>query len=181
MASTACPAKVCSKVGMVGAKRADSAPADHQPADDLVLAQQRHRQDGMDAGQQSTDVLGNRRILLHVVDMHGHALTAARPRWVSPMPDFPFAQCRPPAPRSCRRRIWARRLLRFRRIRRSYLHRPARVAPARLMMVASTVSRSSEEFTARTPPRAPAVRRPNGSARRCGPAIRRAAARSPAR
>jgi len=58
-----------------GSFRFDLAPADHQPADDLVLAQQRHRQNRMDAFQQSPAVgAGECGILLRVVDMDQCAL-----------------------------------------------------------------------------------------------------------
>jgi hypothetical protein len=74
-------------------KAADGAPADHQPADDLVLAQQRHRQNGMDALQQSTDDLGDhRRILLHVLDMHRRAQHSGAAEMGLAYPDPPLAQ-----------------------------------------------------------------------------------------
>ncbi len=76
---------------------ADRAPADHQPADDLVLAQQRHRQNGMDAFQQSPAVgVGECGSCCTSSTCTGARSTAARPRWVSPSLTLPFAQCRHP-------------------------------------------------------------------------------------
>ena len=65
-------------------KAAVGAPADHQPAEHLVVTQQRHRQQGMDARQQLRRI-GDRRVLLHVGDMHGARSSALRPSCVSPI------------------------------------------------------------------------------------------------
>ena len=76
---------------------AGRAPADHQPADDLVLAQQRHRQNRMDAFQQSPAVgAGECGILLHVVDMHRRSLDRGAAEMRLAQPDPPFAQRRHP-------------------------------------------------------------------------------------
>jgi len=71
--------------------------ADHQPADDRVLAQQRHRQNRVDAFQQSSAVgTGECGILLHVVDMHGCALDRGAAEMRLAQPDPSFAQRRHP-------------------------------------------------------------------------------------
>src|SRR6516225_380808 len=72
------------------------APADHQPADDLVLAQQRHRQNRMDAFQQYTAVGAECGILLHVVDIYRGPLDRGAAEMRLAQPDPPFAQPRHP-------------------------------------------------------------------------------------
>ena len=68
----------------VGREAALGAPADHQAADNLVLAQQRHREHGMDARQR----LARSRRPSGPAARHRYAtgarIIALRPRWVSP-------------------------------------------------------------------------------------------------
>src|SRR5271155_3153794 len=94
MASTACPAKVCSRVGMVGAKAPTVRRRITSPPTTLSS---RNNGTARTAWMPfSCPITVERRILLHVLDMHGRPLYRGAAEMGPPIPDLPFAQCLDP-------------------------------------------------------------------------------------
>ena len=109
IASTALPGEGLQQRGNGRSKSADGAPADHQPADDLVLAQQRHGEQGMDARvHQLWRAVIVRRPAVRSATCNGARIAALLPSGFRPSGCAGRAMP-PPAPRSCQRQTWARR------------------------------------------------------------------------